>query len=238
MDLLGLKHDPKHFDKILIEKGESLLTSEDVSIFFPSRYLKVGLGSIERVVTVLAVFYIVHEDKCILIKNPYKVKTMPSGIKDHKIEDTDWKELMYQKGGTILENMSAVPSQDDSYTILDDWFIKSGNLPLLGYEDIMDVILEGPEISGVSFGKAIVDVALFLSVIARDKDNKFLREKHTREQIVAMKKIKYVGLSNFDQGYQDAVSYIASGAHLDKGVTAVLKMGDESPETDLDKRLR
>jgi len=237
MKLFATKRDDKGISRLLTKKGEKSIASDDLYIIFPDRFITVGLASFSREISLFGSFIVGNDDFYSLVTFPVRFSLSPTSIEDIDYEGKPYKKLLYRKGDVVMASMEGIPIKDDIYLSLSEFIIKSNNKPpYVNYEDLMKLFIRGSELMGVNLGGSIVDIALYVSVIARDSKNRYVREKHSRDEINKMDDIAYIGLTDYDKGLTNVASLISGGAYLNKGLTTALTMEDP-PETELGKVL-
>lgn len=238
MNLKALRRDDRILKRVYTIKDRRLYTKEDISILFPARYEQGSMLTISKTVNVVGVFATVDKiSKFGVTKLPATVSLTPAAITDIDINGKIYKELLFKANSYVTESIEFIPSKDIAYAILDEWIVRNNNIPFfLGYEDLLDIMLKLPPLTGTTLGLPITDVSTFIAYIARDSKNRFLRENHTRDEILKMSSITFRGLTDVDKGYKNVASLLANGTFLDKGLTSGLNM-ENPPVTELGKTM-
>lgn len=237
MDFTTMKRDDNLKSDILVKDGDIIKAKDDFSIVFPSRFMDVGLATMGRTLDVVGIYAFVKDDRYYVGKMPVQVSMLPSIITDIQIGGKVYKELIFKKGQQVYADRNFIPNQELVYIMLEEFAIKSNNIPdYVGYEDLINIFITGSELTGAEIGSSIIDIAVFTSIITRDKDNNYIRENHSRKQIIAMKKLTYVGLTNFNKGLKNVASLISGGAYLQEGITSALTF-DNPPVTEMGKTM-
>ena len=233
MDITKLKRDDQYIKHLITDKKTSFIAKKNLSILFPSRFIDKGLSVISNEIKIFGVFIIFDDTmKYAIVNNPVSLLTEPVTISDVTIDDKDYKLLTYISGSKIISDTRIIPDPGDSFTLLDDWIVRSGNIPFyLGYEDIMNVFIRSSSLTGTPIGRNPQAIGALISIIGRDKTNEFIRVNHSKKEIGKMR-IDYVGFNNVARAYKNTISMI-TGNYLDQGMTAALNTENPS-KTDIE----
>jgi len=232
MDYKKLKENPRKIQSILKTDGENIITTETLYLIFPERFITKDIAMIGRTVETPCI-YLLHDANGNYIKQliPTRVSFIPNAVEDIEIEGKKYKKLTFIKGA-VFNNGKMVIDKDIPFILQDDWINKSGNIPFfINMDDIQKVFINGVVYGGSVVGSNPVPIATFISIIARDSKNRYVRQYYTKEQIKHMK-IKFVGLSKVSAVYNNVFSAI-TGAYLKQGIAASLNM-DNPGQTKID----
>ena len=226
-----------YIKRLITDNKTSFIAKTNLSVLFPSRFMDKSLSEISSEIRIFGVFIIFDDSmRYALVNNPVKLLTEPVTISDVTVNDKDYKLLTYIKGSNIISDTRIIPDQGDSFTLLDDWIIRSNNIPFyLGYEDLMNVFIRSSTLTGTPIGQNPQAIGALVSIIARDKTNEFVRVNHDKKQIAKMD-VDYVGFNNVPRAYKNTMSML-TGNYLDQGMTAALNT-DNPSATDIDEVYR
>lgn len=208
-------------DNIRKKIDKNGVTLEDLYVLYPSRYHTVELANDTLVFGV--VMLVDNNGNYTVINMPVKLSFNYSEVSDLKIDGVGYKKLKINNGTKLMVVNKYIPSQGDTYIIFDDWYIKSNNIPFFVNQDIlMDIMIKAYSLAGGSLAEDIVGLAIMNSIIARDKDSKYLRISKEEE-------VKWVGLSNKVLAYKNLTSMIGPGTYLETGINVGLTLESDNP---------
>lgn len=220
LQLQKLNHNAKKVSSYFITKNNVTTTTEDISIVFPSRYLKRKLAFIDTDIRVLGIFAIIDK------KNNYGVSLAPiflhltpSLIRDIKVDDAlvEYKALDFPKGSTVIPYTNSIVRDNFVYELFDE-FINKAHVPFfLTYDDTAKLFAESKEYTGKGFGSKLIGFEFMTSVIARDaKDKtKFLRH------CVNKNNVAYVSISDMIYSYNNTGAKLF-GNYLAEGINSAI----------------
>jgi len=208
-------------DKIRKLLSDSL--SESLYVIYPTRYLNPNIDLADDNL-VLGVVAVANE------KGEYTTLNMPAKLSFNYVETSDilidgkeYKKLKIEKGTPLFKDKRYIPTLDDTYNLLNDWFINSNNIPFyVDYSFLLDVMLKSYSIVGGTLAKDIIGISMLISIIGRDKKtNKYYRQTKMTETP------NWVGLSDKNLSYKNLSSMILPGTYLEKGINAGINLEEE-----------
>lgn len=230
MDIGKLKRNDNLTEALLLEGKDNTLAKKDFFIIYPERFHTVGLAAIKREISLFGQFFLSDGKEFTVVTYPARLSIPPAPMGIIKINDIAFRKIDFKKDAIVFSSFEAIPIKDDIYLMLSEYIVKSNNIPFyLGYEDLIKLFVKGAKTYNIALGSTVVDACLFISLIARDEGNNFLRENYTKEEIRRMKEITFTGLTDFSKGLKDVPALISGGAYLTTGVNTALTI--DNPET-------
>lgn len=229
-----LKYNPDAIHAKITDRKDSFAAKDNLYVIYPERFHKIGIASIDTDVKVLGIFIIMDADyNYTLVKQIHYIHMEPYSIETISIDDKPYNVLEFKKGNVIVTNTNLVKDADFVFILLDDFMVKNGNVPFyLNYGDISSIFLKAAETGVSSLGKNPIGIWAIESVIGRDKQSgRYIRTVYPKDKI-DYSKIKFVGLSNVSEAYDNTFSLI-SGNYFDRGVTKALTLEDPA-KTDIE----
>lgn len=197
MDVLNtskLKRDPKKISSYFKDVGNSVITTENLRIIFPERYLVRNLAGLGSVVKVLSVYAILDDyGNYAVVIAPIIQEITPFTIKDVSINNVLYKELLFKENDLFMPNTLAIKMDSFFYDMFDELYTK-GNVPwFLNDIDMSNLLIEAKKYADSNIGKNPLAMEIITSVISRDEEDKrkFFRQTDDME-----KRPTFVGLNN------------------------------------------
>lgn len=130
MDYANLKHNPEAVRKAWYadKKDKTIVALEPCTICFPKHWMDSGLGSIDDRYNVMAMFAVIVGDNYSVSDAMAKMPLTPDSVNTVKIDDVDYYELSWEKGGVITPNRFLVVDNGNAYQCFLE-FISKGKTP-------------------------------------------------------------------------------------------------------------
>lgn len=225
MDISQLKRDPERI-KADLQKvgGDRVVTKKGCRIYIPSRYRENQFAKIANETYILGLFGIVSPDgyysvsRCLAM-----VKTEPSVINIVTVDDTEYMELVYEPGNSVIANTDIVQSDDLLYEVYNE-FIARGNVPwYMDYYDLGKLFEMAKYYCGVKLGANHVILEMLAATVSRDPKDpvKYYRQVVKTQKDVLDNPPKIIKLDSVTYGATNTTAKLI-GAYWDEGVTSAL----------------
>ncbi len=217
LDASKLRRDPSYFKKMFSPKDEGEIVNEDVNLLFPTRFVDIGIASLEKEVKTPCIYSLISNEKYAVSTIPVAMNFIPSKIEIVEVNEVQYYQLSFKKGGWFTKNSTVIKADTMMFDIYKE-FMTNGRIPFyLNYDDIATVFNNARRYAGSNAGDDHTTIDMLISIIARDpKDlNNYYRNTDMKEPFVP------IGLSNVTVGYQNTVSKI-TGSYLRLGLTSTL----------------
>lgn len=180
MDYSGLKHDPERVKKAwhADKKDGTIVALEPCKIYFPKHWVEGGLGHIDDRFNVLAMFGVVVDGSYAVSDAAAIMPLTPDEVNTVKIDDGDYYELSWDKGGVICPNRFLVKEAGIAYEIFLE-FISKGKTPwYMGVERLAQIFRTSKLHAGADLSADPSILSNFTAFRCRDTKNpkKYFRE--------------------------------------------------------------
>ena len=214
------KHNPKVITSLLTKKGNSIVTTRDMRILFPDRYVARDLAILGSTVSVISMVAILDsKNNYGVLLTPITMVVSPSNIEDMIIDGKLYKVLVFEAGDIVVPNTLMVMNEDFMYSIFDEFYVK-GNIPwFISYDMLSDLFTESKKYAGSSIGNDIVAFEILTATIARSTKDKYIQHRQIIKSPADKSAVEYVGLNNVFYSYVNTGAKII-GSYYGTGVTA------------------
>lgn len=224
MDYASLKHSPERVRKALHadKKDQTIVALEPVTIYFPKHWMESGMGHIDDRFNVMAFFAIVVDGHFCSTDAMAIMPLTPDEVNTIKIDDGDYYELKWEKGGVICPNRFLVKDGGAAYEVFLE-FISKGKTPwYMSVERLANLFRTAKLHAGANLAADPSILSNFTAFRCRDMKNpkKYFRETlqtqsdlDTRPQVNSLNSVagnatnttaKLLG-ANFSEGVVSAV---------------------------------
>lgn len=219
------------YDALTIMDGQ-LVAKKPVKIVFPSHFEEKHLASISSDVYVCGIFAIIVDNHYATNVMLSKVRLFPNEIEKVKYNETEYYELYFEKGTTIVENMNLVKENTIGYYVY-DYLIAQGKVPwYIGALDLLTLFSKSNYYSGVNYGSNHVATELIAAMIMRNSNdlNEYWRHTVNSMDDINRKPPEYIPLRNVMLGARNTTAKLM-GAYFNDGLLSALIYPSEKTET-------
>ena len=236
LQLDKLKRDPKKIASYLVTKNNITSTTEELSIYFPARFVTKKLAFIDTDVRVVDVVAIVDSKHNYAVASaPIFIRFSPAVVEDVKDVDErckEYKRLVFPKGSVVIPNTQCIKQDSFVYDLFDE-LINNARIPwYLNYEDVASLFNRSKEYFGKALGANLVAFELMASVITRSAKDKRVFLRHAKNQ----EDYTYVGIKDVIYSYNNTGAKLF-GNYLGAGITSAV-LEDEEQSSSLTNVLR
>lgn len=234
-----LKRDADTVLKTLKQSGQQLITSKDIKIVIPYRYVQGKLATVGTTINTLAVFAIIVDD-VYAVSNICSTMTLtPSSTTVVNYDGDDCFEFSFDKGSVVCPNINLVVDDKNAYNIYNE-FIAKGRIPwFMSYEDFGKVLTTAHTYAGITLSGTNAPLELIMTSISRDSKDLYTYYRNTISKISEQftKPPSYVPFTSVSYGATNTAGKIM-GSYFDEGLTSALTAppgGTEGVEVHLRK---
>jgi len=224
LDINKLKRNDEIIKSYFKVVGDITLTTKDIKIMFPSRYVNRGLASLGTTVKVLSIYAVIDTENDIysVCVAPIIQPVLPYNISEITINGDLYTILDFKEGDVVIPNNNLVVSDGFMYELYDEFYIK-GNIPwFITYDNVSNLLTETNLYAGSNIGSNMLTFEILAATISRDMYDK---DKPYRLSINSNKdkdkQPAYVGLNNIIFSYDTTVAKLVGG-YFGYGVTVAL----------------
>lgn len=229
LNISGLKRNPEIIKSYLKTVRSTVITTEDIRIVFPERYINRGLAIIGNTIKLVSIFAILDNyGNYAVVSAPIFQEVVPFSIHDLDVHGDTYKGLSFNSGDVVLPNTILVKSDNFMYDLFDEFYIK-GNIPwYLDYTDVSNILAETKKYAGSNIGNNPLTMEIITSMVAKDPKNKqrYFRQVPDNKN----SKPEYVGLSDIYNSYNNTGSRLIGG-YFSYGVTTALVSPEKESST-------
>ena len=223
----------------LIQKGSMVIAKEDLSIFFPGRFVDKKLTVIKNSLKALGALCI-KDDKnnYAVLLVPGHIPITPNELIDIELDGEHYYEVKINKGQPIFDSTTIVADMDLVYSLF-ELFILQGKVPwYMEYLDLIKFFSKLPKYSGTKVGNNTLSFEMFIAMAARDINNPEVeyRTLLTKESDMNTKPLKWIGLQNIYYSFRSTLAKVG-GSYFKQGLLAA-NVNHEQKATDLENILR
>jgi len=102
MDITKLKRDKNLAKKVLNVKESVVTVNESCKVIFPTRFVNVGVCSIENYTQVLTCFAVVVKDKYFILNAPTLISMEPTDIETEEIDGQEYYVCTFEKDALFM----------------------------------------------------------------------------------------------------------------------------------------
>lgn len=226
-----LKRDGAAVKSALKINGQQLLTSKDMKIVIPYRYVQGKLASVGNSVQTLTVFAIII-DGVYAVSNLCSIITLtPSSTTVVSYEGEDYFEFSFDKGSVVSPNINLVVDDKNAYNIYNE-FIAKGRIPwFMSYEDFGKILTTAHSHAGIELSGTNAPLELIITSIARNNKNLYQYYRNTIKSLDEQftNPPGYVPFKSVSYGATNTAGKIM-GSYFDEGLTSALTAPEGGPE--------
>ena len=228
MDITKLKRNKKIASKLLNVKDDKVTANEECQVMFPTRFVNVGVCSIENFTQVITCFAVIVKDQYFILNAPTLITMEPTDIETVTVNGDDYYLCTFEKDSLFMTKRDIAITDAFIFDLYIE-IVEKGKVPwYLDYSDGTTLFANAGIYAGSNFSTNITIISLLWSLNAKDPDNP---DKYYREGKMDKRPI-FTGISNnltYNTTYQKI-----TGAYFKRGVNdAVLK--DSKKGTSMDK---
>lgn len=231
MPYSNLKKNGDGVRAALKQVGDKLLTSKDLKIVIPYRYIQGKLASVGNTVSTLAVFGLVIDGEYAISSACATMTLTPSSTTVVSYEGEDFFEFGFDKGSVVCPNLNLVVDDANAFNIYNE-FIAKGRVPwFMSYEDFAKILTTAHTHAGIDLSGTNAPLELIITSIARNSKNLYEYYRNTistiDEQYVTPP--SYVPFKSVSYGATNTAGKIM-GSYFDEGLTSALTAPEGGPE--------
>lgn len=218
----------------LIEKGNSLVCTEDMQIIYPKRFDSRGFTQYTDSIRIMGIFALLDTVGNYAVHNlPNRMVVMPSVTDSAMIDDEEHVVMTFYKGHVLCSDTTMV--KDASYlSDLYNELIVLGKIPkFFSYTDLLRTFKRTLEFNGSPVGRYNAPMELLLSLIARDMKDKSKPYRYVGGEGLPGE-VYYVGLSNIHYTVTQNINKIG-GAYASQAIFSAI--GNEREMSELEELL-
>lgn len=208
------------------------ICNRNVSILFPSYYLKKNLAAIEGNVEVLCVFMILDKEKDLysVALAPIKQIFSPNKISEVMLNDTSYMEMEFLSGEIAIPNNHAVVTESFLFDVLESFYLLGKVPAFLTYDDLSNIFVEARKYAGSKIGDNPIVMQMITSIITRVKgdEEKFYKEvlKNPGDDNKYIE--RFIGLKDPFFSFDSTASGIIGG-YLEEGMIGSIMQPETKP---------
>lgn len=198
------------------------ITTDDISVMFPSRFINKGLCDIGDVVKVVGIYAVMDShNNYSVVNTPIFQFLVPNNITDIEINDTEYKLLSFDKNSVFIPDNSLIVSDSFIYQIFEELFL-NGNVPwYLDYNDLSSVFEESKKYAGSNIGNDSMAFEILSAIVSRSPIDKKIYFRQTLDKTNSGNKPEYVGLNNIYYSFDNTGAKIL-GSYFGDGLVSAL----------------
>lgn len=226
-----LKRDPAAVKSILKQNGQQLLTSKDMKIVIPYRYVQGKLAMVGSRITTLAIYAIVVDGVYAVSSVCSTMTITPSSTTVVTYDGEDYFEFSFDKGSVVCPNLNLVVDDANAFNVYNE-FIAKGRIPwFMSYEDVGKILTTAHTYAGIDLSGTNAALELIITSIARNSNNLYEYYRNTIKDISEQftKPPAYVPFKSVSYGATNTAGKIM-GSYFDEGLTSALTAPDGGPE--------
>lgn len=233
MDISQLVRDAKYVHACLQEFPDgSLIALKPCKIYIPARFEVIGLADIGIETQILGLAAIVFEDKYYGVLNVNAmVRINPARIERIKIDNIEYLEFHFNKGGVITPNLNLFVQDSILFDIYDE-IISAAKVPwYMSYSDLGNLFSTAQEHAGASIGKNPEVIEIVIAKIARQSQDRSLPYAllSTEPEKLFKTKPTYVPLRSVIFSATNTTTKLA-GSYMQHGVISAIVRPTEEVE--------
>lgn len=226
-----LKRDGDAVKSVLKQNGQQLLTTKDIKIVIPYRYIQAKLASVGSATNTLSVFAIIV-DGVYAVSNLCSIMTLtPSSTTVVSYEGEDYFEFSFDKGSVVCPNINLVVDDKNAYNIYNE-FIAKGRVPwFMSYEDFGKILTTAHSHAGITLSGTNSPLELIITSIARDSKNLYTYYRNVIKDVNDQftNPPSYIPFKSVSYGATNTAGKIM-GSYFDEGLTSALTAPEGGPE--------
>lgn len=227
MDITTFKRDPDYIKGLVKTVGNVVVAESPLRVHIPKYYLNGKLGSMENTVKTIAILGLVAEKGNTTVYGTImlcaKVSLVPDSMTSVVINETEYMELQFNKGSTVLESTDIVRNGPLIYNFYDEIVAKGKTPWYVSYTDLARLFDTAPEHAGVDLG---ADHAIYEMLAATRARNPKDRVKYYRNMLKSKSDLStsqpdIIPLRSVAFGATNTTARLL-GAYIGEGMTSAL----------------
>lgn len=219
-----IKRDPSFINSVTkaVDNGggESIVTTKELFIYFPERFLNAGLGSITNVYKVIGLLALVVDGHYAVLSIPAMLSMNPISARTIKINDVDYYELGFNAGSVVFETTQILKDTNVVYFMYNEVLAKS-NMPFyFNYTDALLVLQKTGKYAGLSLERNNIATEIVVATTTRNRADPNEQFRHALEHDPKANP-EFFGLRNVQLGVSNLPSAIM-GSYSDIGIDSML----------------
>lgn len=212
----------------------SIVTTEDIRIHFPERFLTKGIAMEAQEYNCIGMFAIIHENKFAIMNAIAMLTMQPTDTRKFQYEGQSYVEWTFDKGSVFIKSKELVKNNNLVGIVFEE-FISKGNVPYYySYEDYYKILSSSEKYAGANLGASDTIMSVIASSIARwpTKTNFHYRQGLAHYTGKVLPTPKYIGLGDMNA----STSTIARlrGVYFNRGISSsIMNPTQRLEETDV-----
>ena len=230
IDITKFKRNRDKVFKSLVFKDNKVFTKETLFIMFPKRFIDLGLGEIEDVVTIYGVLNISNENNEYMnMVMPSKIKITPDSITEVEIGDDAYYRLTVLANDVLIEDINTVVEPDIGYETFDILLVK-GVIPwYINYIDMIKIFKNVPKYTGSKIESYLDIIKIMIAVSARNYENPDEPFRMSINKVTDYnKKVFWAGLNNVYYTFNSTASKVF-GSYMKAGMISAIVKPEDKP---------
>ena len=217
LEIKNLKRDPSKFKNIFKTVGDVVLTTKDIDIVFPERYITRELAVISSSVRLLGIYAILdRSNNYCIVNNSIVQQLAPYIISDVTVNGVVYKKCSFEANTPFLLNNNLIVTDSFLYDIFEE-FLSKGNVPwYLDYNDLADIFANTERFNGKSVGNDPIALEILTSVVAKSSVGKDIPYRLVKNKKLV--KPEYIGLNDMRFAFDNTGSRLV-GSYFSDGIT-------------------
>lgn len=198
------------------------ITSDDLMVIFPTRFINKELCFIGDIVRVIGIYAVIDMQNNYSVTNtPIMHTLVPNNISDIEIDNVKYKLLTFDENSIFMPNNDLIVSDSFIYNLFEELFL-NGNIPwYLNYNDLSDVFKESKRYAGSNIGNDNMAFEILTAIVSRSQLDKKIYFRQTLDKVKPDSKLEYVGLNNLYYSFDNTGAKIL-GSYFGDGIVAAL----------------
>jgi len=238
-NIKDLRRDGDYIRNLLKDSKEYILTTKDLYIVLPTKFIDRGLTSLGTTTITTGIFAIIDPDtnKYSLSAIPSKVTITPSEIDYITIDDKPYVAMLIEKNNPLIDFKLLIKDTSAAYEIFELFYIQA-NIPFfIEYYDLDKIFNNLLYYTGSKAGNNLLVYEILTSIIARDKSNlKNSFRLKANDETIKKKEYLFRGLKDINNVVSSVISKII-GSYFKQGLTSSMTL-DNKEVTTLEHALR
>lgn len=185
MDSSQWTRNPSKVHAALVQQSDdSVLTTREVRIYIPARFLEKKLASITDEIRTVGIFAIVVDDKYYAVsKVNAMMRLKPSSTSTVKFDGESYLEFRFPPGSTVFADTKLFRDDGLVYQIFNE-IISKGKVPwYLNYEDLGHLFSTAESHANVRFDSIHAILEMFVAAICRDQNDRTRFYRHIYNEV-------------------------------------------------------
>lgn len=227
--------DANAVKKHIVDTGNSIIAKSDVKIFLPAHYQQVHLATIERNISIIAVYAMVVNDSVYAVSNTLcRVTITPRSYSIETHNGTEWLVFNFEKDDVIIPDTTVIRDKIFVYRCNDE-FVTKGKVPeFIDYaNDRTTFYATATKFGSVDYGVDPAILELMATMTARDPKDLLVPFRLCKDKNAVP---VYIDMDNINYNTTNASAKLL-GNYARTGLTSALITDSNNLET-LERTLR